>query len=217
MTAALDRPDPVTGLIDGLAPLTDATEGKVAIIRAAREYIVHLDQERQKTERQRRGLEEMILKVEAGEDALRSWRETFDEEEKTIAQHELARLAALPTQPNAAAGPSGLNSDGNPILDPAPAAASGEGSLPVPSVETNGEDMAALALAALAPTLARSDSARPDESMSGTDRDTPKKNSRSEDAREKNRVKQRLYRERQKVKLQVSSGSTSYGLCSELY
>ena len=194
-----DDVDPETGLIDGLAPLTEPADGKISIIKAARAYIVHLDLERNKTDRQRRELEEFISKIETGEEALKIWKDAFDAEEKL----RQAPHAAPAAEPNAIAGPSGLDSDGHPMQHAA-VVPDGieEAKVEVPSpFGSAGEDTAALALAALAPGFAPSQSMETDESTALATPDRPKKGSRSNDAREKNRVKQRLYRERQKAKM----------------
>ena len=148
----------------------------------------------------------MILNIESGEDALKTWRDAFEQAEKARPQLDQAQLAASSLPINALAGPSGVDSDGNSVHHSTLSQnGNANDSAPGRSAATDGEDLAAFALAALAPAaLARSDSARLDELMSSGERDeTPRKNARSEDAREKNRVKQRLYRERQKAKMQV--------------
>ena len=80
----MDTPDPSTGLIDGIVPLSSLPistlkEGKVTILVTAKKYIDHLDKERRKTERARKGLEEFIKKIEGGREALRGWREVSSE------------------------------------------------------------------------------------------------------------------------------------------
>jgi hypothetical protein len=72
-TLETDQPDPTTGLIDGLPPLTK--ESKITIVAAARDYVVHLRREREKLDRQRKGLEEFIKGIEGGEAALEAWKQ----------------------------------------------------------------------------------------------------------------------------------------------
>lgn len=80
LTQVTDTPDPATGLIDGVLPLSSVPvptlkEGKVAILVTAKKYIDHLDKERRRTERARKGLEEFVKKIEGGREALKGWRE----------------------------------------------------------------------------------------------------------------------------------------------
>jgi len=68
-----DKPDPLTGLIDGIPPIKEQN-GKTTILSTAKTYIQHLGKEREKIDWEKSALEEFVRKMDGGEAAWKKWK-----------------------------------------------------------------------------------------------------------------------------------------------